>query len=206
MPEKAPRLYLVTPLLDGNSPVVPVLAAIEAGDVASVLLRLRPGVAEAEKLVRAFAGPLQDRGVAVLVETPALVIPTGADGAHVSGYGPAFSAAIKSLAPNYIVGVGGLATRDDAMRAGEEGADYLLFGDVSSEGETPSLEQIVERTRWSSELLTTPCVALAQRSADVGPLTEAGADFIMLGDWVWLDVRGPAAAIADAAARVSGAA
>jgi thiamine-phosphate pyrophosphorylase len=171
-----------------------------------VLLRLTPGVAQAEKLIRAFAAPLQDRGVAVLVETPALVIPAGADGAHVNGYGPEFSAAIKTLAPNYIVGVGGLATRDDAMRAGEEGADYLLFGDASSEEGAPSLEQVALRTRWSSELLTTPCVALAQKPADVGPLAEAGADFIMLGDWVWLDARGAAVAVADAAARVSGAA
>lgn len=204
MSDNSPRLYLVTPILRNQGDFAPVLAALEAGDVASLLLRLAPDAAEPEKLIRALAGPVQDRGVALLIEAPDMVVRSGADGAHVNGCGPAFDKAIEALAPAHIVGAGGLATRDDAMRAGEAGADYLLFGDAAPDGETPSLESVIERTRWSSELLTTPCVALAQNLEDVSPLAGAGADFVMLGDCVWSDARGPAAAVADAAARVGG--
>ena len=205
MSDKNPRLYLVTPLLDdvGTFPTA-LAAALGAGDVASLLMRGVPqGGAEAERIIRAIAASTQPRGVALLVEGPPdLALRAGADGAHIAGSGDALAAAIEKLSPDYIVGAGALATRDDAMRAGEAGADYLLFGDEDAGGESPSLERLVERVGWWTEIFVTPCVALARKLDDVGPLARAGADFIMLGDFVWRDPRGPAAAVADAAMRL----
>jgi thiamine-phosphate pyrophosphorylase len=204
MSDHIPRLYLVTPLIDDVGTFRSALdAALGAGDVASVLLRTagRRG-AQAERLIRALAASTQPRGAALLIEGPPdLALRVGADGAHVSDSGDAVAAAIEKLSPDYIVGVGGLATRDDAMRAGEAGADYVLFGDEAAGGEPQPLERLVERVGWWTEIFVTPCVALAQKLEDVGPLVAAGADFIMLGDCVWRDPRGPATAVADAAKR-----
>lgn len=205
MSDQNPRLYLATPLLDDVGTFrFALAAALGAGDVASVLLRGLPGdEAQAERLIRALAERTQARGVALLIEGPPdLALRAGADGAHVSGSGDALAAAIEKLSPDYIVGAGALATRDDAMRAGEAGADYVLFGDEDAGGEPPSLERLVERVGWWTEIFVTPCVALARKLDDVGPLARAGADFIMLGDFVWRDPRGPAAAVADAAMRL----
>ena len=57
-----------------------------------------------------------------------------------------------------------------------------------------------------TEIFTVPCIGFAPRLEDVGTLSLAGADFVALGDAVWNDARGPAAAVAEAqAALVRGA-
>jgi thiamine-phosphate pyrophosphorylase len=206
MADENPRLFLATPILDEAGAFLPMLGeALSAGDAASLLLRLRVSdPAKAEQIVRAVAAPTQARGVALIVEgSPELVLRAGADGAHVEGRGPALADAVKRLSPGHMVGAGALTTRDDAMRAGEAGAEYLLFGDAGDAGKTPSFDHLLERVRWCAELFNTPCVALAATLDQVAPLADAGADFIMLGDCVWSDPRGPRAAVADALRVVS---
>ena len=70
-------------------------------------------------------------------------------------------AAVDSLKPARIAGCGGLNSRDDAMLAGERGADYVMFGEPEADGRRPSFEAIVERIEWWAELFTVPCVGFA---------------------------------------------
>jgi thiamine-phosphate pyrophosphorylase len=198
MSDPSPGLYLVTPVLTEAESLLPALReALASAAIASLLLRLGPlEDAEAARLVRVVAEPAQARGAALLIDgSPALALDAGADGAHVGGVGATLTDAIKRLSPRYIVGAGALATRDEAMTAGESGADYVLFGDDAAPLDPPAL---LERVRWWAEIFNTPCVAFARSLQDVGPLVAAGADFVMLGDCVWSDPRGPAAAVADA--------
>lgn len=206
---EAPRLCLLTPPLDSAAGFAPALdAALAAGAVASLLLRLAaPAAPGAEAIIRAAAAPAQERGVATVVEcAPQTALKAGADGVHISFAAPGGAAALKEaakrLAPGHIVGAGVLETRDDAMTAGEIGADYVLFGDVPGEG----LEALVARVSWWAELFNTPCVALAKTLDDIPALVAAGADFVMLGESLWGDPRGPGAAVADALARLEKAA
>ncbi len=198
MSEPSPSLYLVTPVLEEAESFLPALReALAGGDIASLLLRLGPlEDAAAARIIRAIAEPTQSQGAALLIDgSPALALEAGADGVHVGGVGAPLAAAIKRLSPGHIVGAGELVTRDDVMTAGEAGADYVLFGDGAEPLDRAAL---LERVNWWAEIFETPCVALAQSLEEVGPLAAAGADFIMLGDCVWRDQRGPAAAIADA--------
>lgn len=203
MSEETPRLYLVTPPIDEVDKFLPCLrAALEAADVASLLLRLQADGDEAEKIIQAVAALAQPREVALILEgEPDLVLRTGADGLHVTEGQERLAAAIARLSPDYIVGAGALQSRDDAMWAGEAGADYVLFGDVDADESAPS---IAERTRWWAEIFNTPCVALARSLDEIGPLAAAGADFVMIGDAVWDDPRGPGEAIRDASSRLTG--
>ncbi len=206
MSDETPRLYLVTPILDEPQNFLPALrAALEAAEVASLLLRLRTGdPTAAETATRAVAALAQPGGVAVLVEgEPDLVVRASADGLHVTEGGEALAAALGRLAPDYIVGAGALESRDDAMLAGEAGADYVLFGDAGADGQAPSPEWVLERTRWWAEIFNTPCVALARSLDEIDPLAAAGADFVMVGEAIWDDPRGPAEAIRDAASRLA---
>lgn len=192
------RLYLATPVLLDASAFLPLLeSALAQGGVASLLVRLGTSdEAAAKRMIGEIAPPTQDKGVAVVIDgKPQLALEAGADGAHVGGCGQELTRAIKLLSPAHIVGAGALSTRHDAMVAGEAGADYLLFGD---EGDAMDCSALQERVRWWSQLFTTPCVALARRDAEIAALTSAGADFLMLGDYVWSDPRGPAAAVAQA--------
>ncbi|WP_424363859.1 thiamine phosphate synthase [Methylocystis parvus] len=194
MSEDAAQLYLATPpLADGRDFLPALTSALSAGDIASLLIRLAgDDPRKNEEIVRALAPAAQEKGVAVLVEgSPTVALRAKADGAHIEGVGPELVDAVAKLSPKYIVGAGGLDSRDDAMRAGEVGVDYVLFtGD--------DLEALAERVGWWAELFNTPCVARAARLADVQPLAEAGADFVMLDDAVWADARGPAVAVAEA--------
>jgi thiamine-phosphate pyrophosphorylase len=124
----------------------------------------------------------------------------GADGVHVAGDGEDLIEAIKSLKPERIVGAGSLRTRDEAMTAGEIGADYVMFGEPHGGAQTRGLASLVsltERVVWWAEIFETPCVAYADTIAAAGPLAEAGADFVALGDAIW-DSSSPAAAVREA--------
>ena len=201
MSEDAPRLYLVTPALDRANDFAPLLAsALSAGDVASLLVRFAVEDARSrEAIVRALAPIAQERGVAVLVDGDVSVaMRAGADGAHLREVDDDFLDAVKKLSPRYIVGAGDLATRDDAMRAGEAGADYVHLA-----SHDPAL--LLDRVGWWSQLFNTPSVARAETLADVAPLARAGADFIMIDDAVWNDPRGPDAAVAEALKALQGA-
>ncbi len=92
-----------------------------------------------------------------------------------------------------------MASRHDAMVAGEDGADYLLFGEPGENGARPSAEAIAERIAWWAELFSPPCVAYAGTIEEAGMFAKAGADFVLLGDALWNDPRGEEAALADAA-------
>src|SRR5262245_11158906 len=126
----APRLYLVTPPVGETKAFARQLGeAVRAADVAAVLLRLTPaGERELVNRVKAIASVGQETGAALVLDGHAdIAARAGADGAHLAGLA-AFTAAVEGLKPARIAGCGGLNTRDDAMAAGENGADYVMFG------------------------------------------------------------------------------
>jgi thiamine-phosphate pyrophosphorylase len=139
---------------------------------------------------------IQGRGAALLLDGHVeLVARAGADGAHVTGV-EAMEDALPSLKPDRIMGVGGLATRHDSMAAGES-ADYVLFGEPDAKKQRPSVVAIAERLQWWAELFEPPCVGFAASRAEAYEFAAAGADFVLVGDFIWADPRGAAAALAD---------
>jgi len=214
--QPSPRLYMVTPLLGDTASFGRALPAVlEAGDIAAVLLRLED--ADERTLInraKSLAAIVQRRDVALLLAGRAeLVARAGADGAHLTGV-EALEAALPVLKPDRIAGAGGLASRHDAMVAGERGADYVMFGESFSflspqageglaSGRRPPLDAVVERVTWWVELFQPPCIGYAAHLDEVGVLAQAQADFVALGDWVWTHAQGPAAAVTAAAVRLA---
>ena len=198
-PRPVPRLYLATPVVDDPSELVASLPGLLAGaDVAAVLLRLRETDQRTMiSRVKALVPVVQDGGAALLLDGHVdLVARGGADGAHVSGIA-GLEDALPSLKPDRIAGVGGLATRHDSMAAGELGADYVLFGEPDANGQRPSREAIAERLQWWEELFEPPCVGFAVSREEAGEFAAAGADFVLVGDFIWADPRGAEAALTD---------
>jgi thiamine-phosphate pyrophosphorylase len=199
-PRPVPRLYLATPVVDDPSSLVASLPAVlAADDVAAVLLRLAPTDQRTMiARIKALAPAVQTSGAALLIDGPVeLVARAGADGAHLTGI-EALQDVLPSLRPDRIAGVGGLTTRHDSMSAGEAGADYVLFGEPDAKGQRPSNDAISERLQWWAELFEPPCVGYAASLAEAGEFAAAGADFVLVGDFIWEDPRGPAAALMDA--------
>ena len=198
-PRPVPRLYLATPIVDDPSALLAGLPALLSGaDIAAVLLRLKPADPRSMiSRIKAFAPAVQNGGAALLIEGNAeLVARGGADGAHLTGI-EAMQEALPTLKPDRIAGVGGLITRHDSMSAGEAGADYVLFGEPDGRGARPSADAIAERLGWWAELFEPPCVGFAATFDEAKEFAAAGADFVLVGDVIWDDPRGPAAALMD---------
>lgn len=203
------RLFLITPVMTGApGERDSLVAALAAGDVACVLLRHAARDERAAKALLREVGPLVQRaGAALLIEgDPRLAAHVQADGVQIRGVGEALEAAVESLKPERIVGCGGLASRDDAMRAGELAVDYLMFGEAGPDGTLPDSAWTLERVGWWAEIFNVPCVGFATSLAAVGPLAAVGAEFVALGEAVFDDPRGPAAAVGEALHAVSQAA
>ncbi len=197
----ARRLYLVTPVIEDAAAFAGTLRdAIAETDVAAVLLRLKlAGDRDLINHIKLLAPIVQARDAALVLDGHAeIVAHAGADGAHLAGI-EAFTAAVDGLKPARIAGCGALSSRDEAMFAGERGADYVMFGEFKPEQRRPSFEAIVERVEWWSELFTIPCIGFAVNPLEALPLSAAGADFIAIGGGIWDDPRGAAAAIAEVA-------
>jgi thiamine-phosphate pyrophosphorylase len=209
MSDDSPSLYLISPVIERAEDFAPLLTvALDAAQVGCVYLRFaQMGESESARVASRLAPLAQERGAAVLVADPRTAGRAKADGVHVFGQGEglltSLDDAISSMKPQRIVGAGGVRTRHDAMSAGELDIDYVAFGDPAPDGWTPDVDLIVERVGWWAAIFNIPCVGFAPTLQDVERIAEAGADFVALGDSVWSDPRGPAAAVAEAAARLA---
>jgi thiamine-phosphate pyrophosphorylase len=203
-PRPAPRLYLATPVVDDPAALLTELPALLASaDVAAVLLRLKETDHRTMiSRIKALAPPVQKAGAALLVDGHAeLVARGGADGAHLPGIA-ALKEALPSLKPDRIAGVGGLTTRHHSMDAGEMGADYVLFGEPDAKGQRPSAQAIAERLDWWAELFEPPCVGFAATLDEAHDFAASGADFVLVGDFIWADPRGAKAALIEVDAAI----
>lgn len=179
-----------------------VEAAVRAGDVAAVVLRLPPDGGAPAPHLQAVAEAVQRHGAAALLEgTEGLVASAGLDGVHV-GTLAGLEPALRTLKPRCIVGAGGLESRHDAMVAGESGADYVLFGALApAAGDFPRTLDFVD---WWATLFEVPCVGVASSLDEVEALARAGADFVALRDGL-ASGPGGAAQVAAAQARLAAA-
>ncbi len=194
------RLYLITPpALDPARFADDLAAALDAGDVAAVQLRLKDiddnTLRRAIDVLRPVA---QSRGVAFLLnDRPDLVRASGCDGAHVGADDMAVAAARRLLGPDLTLGASCYASRDRAMAAGEAGADYVAFGAFfpTATKDAPA-RAAPEILAWWAELMELPAVAIGGISAEnCAPLVRAGADFLAVIGAVWGHPEGPAAGV-----------
>lgn len=192
------RLYLITP------PTLPpdfadtLAAALDAGDVASLQLRLKDAPADAVKrAVEALMPVAHARDVAFLLNDDAiLAAELGCDGAHL-GQSDGDHAGARMLLNGRILGITCHDSRHLAMTAGDGGADYVAFGAFFPTTTKPT-EYVadLELLRWWGEVMTIPCVAIGGiTAANCAPLVQAGADFLAVVNAVWAHPEGAAAGV-----------
>ena len=191
------RLYLITPpALDPAAFRDLLAAALDAGDVAAVQLRLKEAAPETlARAIEVLRPVAQAREVAFLLnDDPALAVQTGCDGVHVGQTDTPAREARRILGPERMLGVTCHGSRDLAMQAGEDGADYVAFGAFFPSG-TKEVAGLVdpEILTWWSELMEPPAVAIGGIDAqNCRTLVEAGADFLAVVGAVWRHPDGPA--------------
>ncbi|MDK9696624.1 MAG: thiamine phosphate synthase [Siculibacillus sp.] len=201
------RLYLVTPR-DVDVATFPAVLdeALAAGDVASLLIALDAGSDMARQRIAEILTPVaQKHGVAVLVRNDTRAAGRSrADGVHVDTGMADLKAALETFHPAGIVGAGNLATRHEAMAAGETDTDYVFFGDLDRPEFAEGNPRARELAEWWVPLFEPPVVLFA--GSDLASLDAAlatGAEFVALRDAVWLHPDGPVAAVAEACRRLA---
>jgi thiamine-phosphate pyrophosphorylase len=192
------RLYLITP------PVLPpdftrsLAAALDAGDVACLQLRLKDAAPDTvARAVEQLMPIAQARDVAFILNDDAhTAARLGCDGAHL-GQSDGDHAGARMLLDGKILGITCHASRHLAMTAGELGADYVAFGAFfpTTTKETQHVADL-ELLAWWSEVMEVPSVAIGGITADnCAPLVRAGADFLAVVGAVWNHAEGPAAGV-----------
>ena len=193
------RLYLITPpAIDLKRFPKQMAAALDAGDVGAVQLRLKDLDDDAlKRAIDALRPVVQSRDVAFLLnDRPDLAVSHGCDGAHVGQTDTPATVARKILG-DLTMGVTCHDSRDLAMAAGEDGADYVAFGAFfPTTTKDAKFHAEPELLQWWSELMELPCVAIGGITpANCPPLVRAGANFLAVVGAVWNHPAGPAAGV-----------
>ena len=184
-------------------------AALDAGDVAAVQLRLKDvSDDDWKRSIDALRPVSQARGVAFLLNDRAdLVIATGCDGAHVGQEEMPAKEARRLMGPDLTLGVTCKGSRDLAMTAGEDGADYVAFG-AFYPSTTKEVKNLLdpEILRWWADLMELPSCAIGGITPEnCGPLVRAGTDFLAVVGCVWNHPDGPGAGVKALNAAIAGA-
>ena len=159
-------------------------AVLALAPVASVLVRAASGTALDAGIAKTITTAAQKRRVAVLIESDAnLARMIKADGLHIPwSKDPlkSYREARDTLGAHAMIGVDVGRSRDDAMEAGEAGADYIAFGIPARVEDRATAEgRQLELANWWSEIFEIPCVAFDIATPDhARALAEAGAEFI----------------------------
>lgn len=194
------RLYLITPAaLEPAAFAERLGAALDAGDVACVQLRLKDVDDDGfRRAIERLMPVSHARDVAFLVnDRPDLAAEMGCDGAHVGQQDTPYAEARRLLGPDAIVGVTCHDSRHLAMEAAEAGADYVAFGAFfHTETKPPRFWATTELIEAWSQATTVPSVAIGGiKPGNCGPIVQAGADFIAVVTGVWDHPGGAAAGV-----------
>ena len=179
------RIYLRVP--DGAEPEGArdcLAAALEAGEVAALLVRQDEQEDRTVAMLEALRALAQENNVAVILAgSDELAQRLGADGVEVSDRA-AYDVARGRLGGSAIVGADCGTSRHFAMEAAEAGADYVGFANGAEGG--------LDLVQWWGELFEVPCVALDPvEPGQAGELARLGADFVRPAEAMWTS---PAAA------------
>lgn len=199
----APQLYLITPAAaDPETFPATLMAVLSAAEFSAILVqRGTLDAARYDKLAASVVNIGQGAGCAVLVQDDiALAKRLNADGVHITGGAEAVAGALAALKPNLIVGAGNVATRHEAMTAGEMNVDYVFFGPLGGASDIAA----AELAEWWAATFEIPAV-LSDPGAVPGSADSRGAEFLALSSSLW-SAPAPAAialAIADAVKEIA---
>lgn len=198
-------LYLVSPPCFEPSTFLPVLdAAFAAGGVQAFQLRLKQ--AEDKTIVeyaQAILPLCHKYDIAFIINDRAdLAVQCNADGVHLGQEDMSVKEARKIVGPNRVIGVSCHASKDMAIHAAEDGADYVAFGAFFPTKSKP--QEKVEKwgipapeiIEWWSTYTSIPCVAIGGMTPkNCKSLVKAGADFIAAITSVWEHPKGADVAV-----------
>ncbi|AOX19064.1 thiamine phosphate synthase [Kozakia baliensis] len=126
---------------------------------------------QARRIVKEIRQTVQSNGVAlILTDLPVLARELECDGVHLSRHSALAETARKVLGDDLQLGIACGPSRDEAMLAGEQSADYIA---VTPDG--------TDLTKWWSQVMELPIVAEdIATSEQAEAMVDANADFLAI--------------------------
>jgi len=126
-----------------------------------------------------------------------IALEVGADGVHLGSEDKEIITARKNSAKNFIIGASCYDSRDLAIKAAEQGADYLSFGTFFlSQTKNSKGKPTTEIIEWCVEMTDLPVVAIGGiNDKNCHSLVSAKVDFLSVVSYVWNHPSGEAEAL-----------
>ncbi len=196
------RLCLVTPAGVDAETFAPLVAdALSGGDVASLIIAAHAAdPASLQQAAQAFVPIAQNAGVAAIVHGDTRIVGrTHADGVLIDSGLADLAAAVTAMRPQRMIGAAGIASRHEALAAGEASPDFLFFGRLDGDTGDGIFPKALDLAGWWSAVTVIPAVVMGGRRLDsVREAAQEGIEFVALSGAVWDDPRGAGAAVAEA--------
>lgn len=206
IPRPRANLYLITPprVEDEATFIASLKEVLQTGFVTALQIRMKAedgvtiNTAATKRIANAVMDTAQAAGTAVFInDDPQLAVELGADGVHLGRADMSIKEARALLPDDMIIGATCHDSRHVAMKAGEDGADYVAFGAFyPTTTKTALITATPDILEWWQHLMELPCVAIGGITLDnAAGLVQAGADFIAVSAGIWAHKDGPLAAV-----------
>ncbi|MET3661507.1 thiamine phosphate synthase [Aquamicrobium ahrensii] len=196
-PDRCRLVLIVMPGTDAGH----LAAALEGGDVASVLLpQGETDEATFQRSAEKLAPLAQAAGAAAIIAGDSRVAGrVKADGVHIEAKRQELADTIERMRERMMVGAGGVKTRDDALGLGEEGPDYMFFGRFGYDTDPKPHPRNLTLGSWWAEMVEIPCIVMGGSDiASVVDVAATGAEFVALSAAIFADGIDPREAVARA--------
>lgn len=189
------QIYLISPpQIDENSFFDELDALLKTNLVPVFQLRLKNYAADKIKEIAIKIKKICDKNNCLFLINDFLdiALEIGASGVHLGGDDGSIKEARAKAPESFIIGASCYDSKDLAMKAGEDGANYLSFGAFfetktkNSPGK-PSPDILT----WCNELIDLPICAIGGvNDENCKILIDAGADFICVISYIWANKNG----------------
>lgn len=192
------RIVLIAP---SGIAAAPILAALDGGDVASLILpQYDLDEASFQALAEKIVPAAQAAGVAVIIDGDTRIAGrVQADGLHVEANRATLEETIENFQAKMMVGCGGAKTRDDALELGETRPDYIFFGRFGYDNKPEPHPRNLSLGQWWAEMIEIPCIVMAGSDiVSVEAVAATGCEFVALSSAVFAEGVDPREAVASA--------
>lgn len=121
-----------------------------------------------------------------------IAISVGASGVHVGTDDLKISKIRQMVDDSFVIGASCYNSRDMAMKAGEEGANYISFGAFfPTSTKIARATASIEILSWANEMLNLPIVTIGGiNNENAKDLVQNGADFLAVISYIWGNPHG----------------
>ena len=123
----------------------------------------------------------------IINDKPIVAKIINADGCHIGQKDMDFASARKILGKKRIIGVTCHNSKELALKANRQGADYVAFGSFfKSSTKKSAFKANLAILRWAKKKINMPTVAIGGiNSSNYKKILSNGADFIACSNYVW---------------------